>query len=105
MTSICVIIISSLVSLYFLNQNARHAELYSVLLASPLVVLFGELIPKTVYQRHATRVAPWVARPVSIDFLGVFPDHPFSRALYEPDLESDRADRGTAHRKEAHHAR
>lgn len=68
MTSLCVIAISSLLTLYFLEHYPEYNEWLSILVISPLIVLFGELIPKTIYQRHATKLAPWVAGPVSITF-------------------------------------
>jgi CBS domain containing-hemolysin-like protein len=73
MTSLCVITISSLLTLYFLDHAPAHGELFAVLLTSPLVVLFGELIPKTIYQRHSSQIAPWVARPVWLVFCLFFP--------------------------------
>lgn len=61
MTSLCVIGISALVALYFMHDDAIHADILSVLFTSPLVVLFGELIPKTIYQRYSSLVAPVVS--------------------------------------------
>ncbi len=63
-TSICVISNSALIALFFLEQSLKHAEWIAVLVTSPLVVLLGELIPKTIYQRNANFLAPWVAYPI-----------------------------------------
>ena len=71
-TSLCVVGISALVSLYFL-QHSPHGELLAIAITSPLVVLLGELIPKTVYQRRATVLAPWVARPINFTYWVFFP--------------------------------
>ncbi len=73
MTSLCIIGISGLISLYFLENSSNHAELYSVLITSPLVVLLGELIPKTIYQKNANTLAPWVAYPVHLAYWIFFP--------------------------------
>lgn len=73
MTSLCVIATSSMIAIYFLQTQKAHAGLFAVLVTSPLVVLFGELIPKTIYQRNADRVAPWVAYPVHGAFWFFFP--------------------------------
>ncbi len=73
MTSLCVVGISSLVALYFIGLGGNHSELLSVLATSPLVVVFGELIPKTLYQRHSTRVARWVSYPLAWTYLAFFP--------------------------------
>jgi CBS domain containing-hemolysin-like protein len=71
MTSLCMISISALVSMHFLGDE--HAELRTVLVTSPLVVILGELLPKTLYQRHATRIAPWVAYPVAAAYWLLYP--------------------------------
>ena len=54
MTSFSVIIQSALVALYFNSRGYELAEVYSVLVTSPLIVIFGELLPKTLFQRNAT---------------------------------------------------
>lgn len=61
MTSLCVISISSLIALYFESRTPGEGEWMSILITSPIIVIFGELIPKTVYQRYATQLAPIVA--------------------------------------------
>lgn len=63
-TSICVISTSALIAFYFIERSGHLAEIISVLVTSPLVVILGELLPKTFFQRHADRLAPWVAYPV-----------------------------------------
>jgi putative hemolysin len=73
MTDLCIIIISAIITLFFLNSAAAHSHLFAILVTSPLVVIFGELIPKTIYQRHATMIAPWVARPVSWTYWIFYP--------------------------------
>jgi CBS domain containing-hemolysin-like protein len=64
MTNLCVIGLSALLALYFLGRGTAHADLVAVAITSPLVVLLGELVPKTIYQRHADRLAPWVSYAV-----------------------------------------
>lgn len=73
MTCLCVIIISSLMALYFVQRNPERGDWLAIALTSPLIVIFGELIPKTLYQRNATRIAPWVARPIVATFWIFFP--------------------------------
>ncbi|MCO4774224.1 MAG: HlyC/CorC family transporter [Deltaproteobacteria bacterium] len=38
--------------------------LWTVLLLSPLLLLFGELVPKSVYRRYSSEIAPVVIRPL-----------------------------------------
>jgi putative hemolysin len=66
MTDLCIILISALVSLFFLKNSAQHSNLFAILLTSPL-------IPKTIYQRHATKVAPWIAYPVAWGYWIFYP--------------------------------
>jgi putative hemolysin len=73
MTCACVVTISSLISLYLGQTGVEHTEAWSIALTSPLIVLFGELIPKMVYQRHATRLAPWVAILVNVSYWALLP--------------------------------
>jgi putative hemolysin len=72
-TDLCIILVSSLITLHFLKNSREHGDLFAILISAPLVVIFGELIPKTIYQRKATKVAPWVARPVNWAYWAFFP--------------------------------
>jgi CBS domain containing-hemolysin-like protein len=72
-TNFCVITISAFIALYFLETVSNYSDLKAILVTSPLVVFFGELIPKTIYQRNATSFAPWVAYPVLWTYWLFFP--------------------------------
>ncbi|MEK6578824.1 MAG: hemolysin family protein [Bdellovibrionota bacterium] len=63
-TSFCVVMISGLVTLYLLQVHPKHGDLIAVLVTSPIIVILGELIPKTLFQQNANRLAPRVALPV-----------------------------------------
>jgi len=64
MTSFCVITISSFIEVYCIQSKASYPSLTAILFTSPIIVLFGELIPKVIYQRNANLLAPWIAYPV-----------------------------------------
>lgn len=72
-TAMCVIIISALYSIWAEAHYGPNSEWIAILLASPLVVIFGEFVPKTVYQKYATRLAPVVAYPVYFVYYLLFP--------------------------------
>lgn len=72
-TSLCAVGISAVIALYFLGRMGARGGIFAVLTASPLVVIFGELIPKTLYQRYATSIAPWIAYPISLAYWLFFP--------------------------------
>lgn len=73
MTSVCVTSTSSIIALYFIESSTPYSDLITILVTSPLVVLFGELIPKTLYQKNATRLAPWIAYPIAWTYWLFFP--------------------------------
>lgn len=73
MTCLCVIGISSIITLYFISIQHPRAELLSILITSPLIVILGELIPKTIYQRYGRFIVPWVAYPIHFTFMAFFP--------------------------------
>lgn len=77
-TSICIICISILVTLTMIANFKDNGELLSILLTSTLVVIFGEFLPKSIYQRSADRLAPLVAYPVYAFYWLFFP---ITRAL------------------------
>ena len=72
-TSLCVIATSSLIAIHFTSLEYEHAELISILVTSPLIVVFGELIPKTVFQKYSNRLALWVAPAVNGIFWTCYP--------------------------------
>jgi putative hemolysin len=64
MTSSCVMAISVLLTLEFRQLYDGHGEVYAVIAGSALVIIFGELIPKFIYRKHAATLAPRVAAPI-----------------------------------------
>lgn len=73
MTNVCITLISLLTTLYFVTLGAENAELYAVAITSPLVVLFGELVPKTLYRRFCERTAPRISLVVYVTFHVFYP--------------------------------
>jgi CBS domain containing-hemolysin-like protein len=57
-TNICVVLSSVVATLLFLNHFPREAELLSLATITPLVLIFGEIVPKSVFQTYADRLAP-----------------------------------------------
>jgi putative hemolysin len=72
-TSLCIITSSALIELYLLSIQSTFPNLFAILITSPLIVIFGELVPKTLFQRNATRLAPWVARPLYMSYCTLYP--------------------------------
>lgn len=73
MAALCVIANSTLVTLYLHSIGAVHVEFWTLLTATPLIVIFGELIPKTLYQQRADTLAPWLAIPIQAVYFSFYP--------------------------------
>jgi putative hemolysin len=73
MTAFCVVVIAGLCSLWAERQYGPQSEWRAILLASPLIVVFGEFVPKTVFQKYANPLAPIVAYPVTIIYFLLYP--------------------------------
>ncbi|MCK5257404.1 MAG: HlyC/CorC family transporter, partial [Deltaproteobacteria bacterium] len=63
-TNLSVITNTILITSLFISLLSKKGEIYSILILSPLLLIFGEIIPKTFFQQNATRIAPWVSYPV-----------------------------------------
>jgi len=63
-TNLSVVTNSILLTSLLLSTFGQRGEVYSVLILSPLLLIFGEIIPKTLFQQRATTLAPWVSYPV-----------------------------------------
>lgn len=72
-TNLCVVTATMTATLFFLRRNSEIGEFYAVLLTWPLIFLFGEIIPKTVYQANADRIAPVSAVLLRLFTLVLFP--------------------------------
>jgi putative hemolysin len=59
-TTSCVVLSTVVSTLAFLRNFPHQAELLSLAAVTPLVLVFGEILPKSVFQNHADAVAPKV---------------------------------------------
>ncbi len=63
-TNLCVVLNSSLITWYLQSHHHISSELYTTLILSPLVLLFGEMLPKAYAQAHPERVSLVMAPPL-----------------------------------------
>lgn len=63
-TNLSVVTNSILITSFLLSQLSEKGELYAVILLTPLLLIFGEIIPKTLFQQHANSIALKVAYPI-----------------------------------------
>ncbi len=63
-TNISVVATTTLSTLALVRLWPDYGDAAAVVLAVPLVLVLGELVPKSVYQHHADRIAPVVIYPL-----------------------------------------
>jgi CBS domain containing-hemolysin-like protein len=59
-TNISVVTLTTLGTLLMIRWFGEAGELYATLLLAPIMLTFGEIVPKSVYQQNADRIAPTV---------------------------------------------
>jgi putative hemolysin len=72
-TNICVVLSTVVATLTLLQWFPQHAELVSLAVMTPLVLVFGEIIPKSVFQTYADQIAPKAIYALSVFRMGVYP--------------------------------
>jgi CBS domain containing-hemolysin-like protein len=60
-TNLAVVTNSIMITSFFIAFLGEKGEFYAV-----LFLIFGEIIPKTIFQQRATAIAPWISYPVWI---------------------------------------
>ncbi len=58
-TDMAVVANTILVTTFFISKYGKYGEILSVALLVPLVSIFGEILPKSIFQAHARRLAPF----------------------------------------------
>lgn len=73
-TNLMVVAASTVLTMYFIALVGGEAEAYAVAILSPLVLVFGEMTPKMIYQSRANAIAPVIAYPMIFFYylFGVF---------------------------------
>ena len=63
-TNMAVIIASVTAALWFETRFGNYGEAMTILCLSPVLLMLGEIIPRTIFQNHATEIAPRLAYPL-----------------------------------------
>ena len=63
-TNLSVVTNTILITSFLLSQLGERGEVYAVIILTPFLLIFGEIIPKTLFQQHATAIALWVSYPI-----------------------------------------
>lgn len=65
-TNLSTISINAIATLFVLEHFGEQYEYLTILFTFPLVLIFGEALPKAIYQRFADRMAPWLIYPLRV---------------------------------------
>jgi len=65
-TNLCVVTSSTAATVLCLFLLGEGREYYATVLLAPLVLLFGEMVPKAYFRQHADRLAPLLAPPLHL---------------------------------------
>jgi len=65
-TNVCTMLLAILGTALMIRLLGAGGDLYATLLLTPIMLIFGEIVPKSVFQQRADTVAPAVARPLAI---------------------------------------
>ena len=63
-TNLSVVAISTVATMGLANKFGTGGEIVVAIILFPIVLLFGELIPKTVYRKHADAIVPRIIFPL-----------------------------------------
>jgi putative hemolysin len=63
-TNMAVVVASVIAALWFKKHLGAYSELGTILIMSPILLMFGEIIPRAVFQHRATDLAPNISYPL-----------------------------------------
>ena len=74
-TNLAVVISSvTLTTIFSMYPEFAHSvEFYVAVLLTPIALIFGEIVPKSVFQQHAETIVPIIARPLHLAFRAFYP--------------------------------
>jgi putative hemolysin len=72
-TNISVVVLTTLGTLTMIRLFGEYGDLYAFLIFTPLLLTLGEIVPKSVYQQNANRLAPVVIQPLRLFGLLLYP--------------------------------
>lgn len=65
-TNLATVTFSVTVALALIGRETANSEVLAILLVTPLTLVFGELVPKTLFQRHADAIVPRIIYPLRL---------------------------------------
>jgi len=72
-TNIATIILTTLGTMLMIRSFGALGDLYAVLLFTPLFLILGEVVPKSVYQQTSNEIAPIIVYPLRVFSILFYP--------------------------------
>ncbi len=72
-TNIATIILTTLGTMLMIRSFGQLGDLYAVLLFTPLFLVLGEIVPKSVYQQKSNEIAPVIVYPLQVFSILFYP--------------------------------
>ena len=72
-TNVSTVILTTLGTLLMIRWFGELGDLYAFLIYTPLFLTLGEVVPKSIYQQQANRLAPIIVYPLRIFKLVLYP--------------------------------
>ena len=72
-TNISTVVLTTLGTMMMIGAFGELGDLYAVLVFTPLFLIFGEIVPKSVYQQKSNEVAPIVIFPLQVFSILFYP--------------------------------
>ncbi len=63
-TNIATVVTTTLGTSLMVYWLGDHGELFAFLLLTPLLLILGEVVPKSVFQQKSDQLVPWIIRPL-----------------------------------------
>jgi putative hemolysin len=65
-TNIATVSLTTLVTVLFVNLFGVHGDLYAFLIFTPILLILGEIVPKSIFQQKSDVVAPIAIYPLKV---------------------------------------
>ncbi len=72
-TNISTIILTTLGTMLMIRSFGQLGDLYAVLLFTPVFLILGEIVPKSVYQQKSNEIAPVIVYPLRVFSIVFYP--------------------------------
>ncbi len=72
-TNVSIVALTTLATILMSRLLGGQSEIWAVLIFSPIFLILTEVVPKSVFQQNADKIAPLVVTPLRIFTLAIFP--------------------------------